>query len=227
MQKWFAVNTIAGTIAIHSDIGSGGLKAGDFQKQLEKVRGSALHISINSNGGDVTDGFAIYNMLARHSSRKVVTIEGIAASMASVIAMVGDTIIMPQNALMMIHNPWGSIAGGADQIESFGGALKRMQANIVSAYTKRTKQPADKIQAMMDRETWLTAAEAVELGFADKIEGGLDMAASLRDMDLRAFKRVPNIGAPQTLDDIQEAAWRNWNKTKCDNASVPREAGHE
>jgi hypothetical protein len=147
--------------------------------------------------------------------------------MASVIAMAGDVIIMPQNAMMMIHNPWGSVAGGADQIESFGEALKRMQANIVSAYTRRTGLSAEFVQALMDKETWLTADEAVDLGFADKIEGSLDMAASVRDVDLSRFKHVPNLGGARSLEDLHEAAYRKWNKRKPNNQIVPREEVQE
>jgi ATP-dependent Clp endopeptidase proteolytic subunit ClpP len=228
--KWFMLNASAGRISIHSDIGYGGINAAEFSAQLDTIRSSTIHISINSNGGDVATGFAIYNMLARKKAHKIVTIEGLAASMASVIAMAGDQIVMPSNAMMMIHNPWGSIAGGAEQIESFSEALRRMQANIVETYRKRTKLPADKIQAMMDAETWLTASEAVELGFADEVEGAMDMAANVRDMDLRAFKRVPDTfgrsrasaAAPRTIADISQAAWDNWNKMETDNQSVPR-----
>src|SRR5581483_6004115 len=222
MSKWFAINASAARISLHSDIEMGVTNAADFSKQIDTIKSNTIHIWINSNARDVPTGFAIYNMLARHKARKIVTIEGLAASMASVIAMAGDEIIMPENSMMMIHNPWGSVAGGPDQIASFGEALKTMQANIVAAYRKRTKLSEDKIQKMMDAETWLSAGEAKKLGFADKVEGALDMAASTRDMDLRRFARVPTFqnakprvvvdNTPRTLADLDTAAiYEKWN----------------
>src|SRR4051794_3430742 len=110
-KAWFTTARRAGApngeIGIFSDIGAGGVTAGAFHAALTAMRGAkTLLISINSDGGDVTTGFAIYNMLERHPARKVVRVEGLAASMASVIATVGDEVIMPANAMLMIHNPW-------------------------------------------------------------------------------------------------------------------------
>jgi ATP-dependent Clp endopeptidase proteolytic subunit ClpP len=149
-------------IGIFSDIGAAGLTAGDFDTAL-KALGSVrlLNVRINSDGGDVAAGFAIYNMLARHQAKKIVTIEGLAASMASVVAMAGDEIVMPSNAMMMIHNPFGGVVGNADAVQSFGEALESMQGSIVATYVRRTKLDAAKVQEVMDRDTWLSADEAV------------------------------------------------------------------
>src|SRR5262245_39106920 len=120
-KPWFSMRAAAGPVgevSIFSEIGGGGVTSEAFHVELSRLRArgvKTLTISINSDGGDVTAGFAIMNMLGRFPARKVVRIEGIAASMASVIAMVGDEIVMPSNAMMMIHNPWGSITGGAEQ----------------------------------------------------------------------------------------------------------------
>lgn len=194
MSKWFTMKAAGkakkeANIAIFSDIGLFGVTAQDFHDQLAALGNpDTLNVTISSNGGDVAQGFAIYNMLARHSAHKVVTVEGLAASMASVIAMAGDEIVMPENAMLMIHNPWGSIGGEADQIASFADALKTMQANIVAAYKKRTGLPEDVIAGMMDRETWLGADKAVALGFADSMADPVKMAASF---DLKRFEHVP------------------------------------
>lgn len=191
-KSWFTMaagKSGNGEIRIFNDIGDFGVTAMDFANELDSIgKVSTLNISISSNGGDVAQGFAIYNMLNRHKARKVVTIEGLAASMASVIAMAGDEVLMPANAMMMIHNPWGITMGEADQMKSFGEALETMQDNIADAYVARTGMDKTEVEAMMARETWLSAKKAVELGFADSVEEVLQIAAAF---DLRKFNHVP------------------------------------
>lgn len=193
MSKWFSMKAAgkkAANIAIFSDIGYFGVTAQDFHDQLAALGSpDELNISISSNGGDVSQGFAIFNMLARHPAHKVVTVEGLAASMASVIAMAGDEIVMPENSMLMIHNPWGSVMGESDQIASFAEALKTMQDNIVAAYVTRTGMSAEEVSALMDKETWLGAADAVEMGFADRMSDPVKMAASI---DVKKFGNVPS-----------------------------------
>lgn len=190
-KSWFASNKrgSAAEISIYSDIGAFGVTAADFRKSLDAI-GDARQIDlfISSDGGDIATGFAIYNMLERHKARKHVTIDGLAASMASVIAMVGDEIVMPANSMLMIHNPFGAIAGGSEQILSFGKALESMRANIIGAYAKRTGLDRDRIAAMMDAETWLDADESVALGFADSVAPAQQMAAQF---DVARFRNVP------------------------------------
>ncbi len=178
-----------GEIRIFNDIGDFGITAMDFANALADVgEVSTLKIAISSNGGDVSHGFAIFNMLNRHKARKVVTVEGLAASMASVIAMAGDEVVMPSNSMMMIHNPWGGTMGEAEQMKSFGEALAVMQDNIADAYVARTGLDKAEVESMMARETWLSAKKAVELGFADTVENALQIAAAF---DLRKFNHVP------------------------------------
>ncbi|QWG18712.1 Clp protease ClpP [Bradyrhizobium sediminis] len=196
-KSWFSMRASGGPVGelqIFSDIGGGGVTSEAFHAELSRMRArgvKTLIISINSDGGDVPIGFHIFNMLERFPAKKIVRIDGLAASMASVIAMVGDEIIMPSNAMMMIHNPWGGVAGSVEQIESFGTALKTMRENIVGAYAKRTRLAVDQIRAMMDKETWLSAEEAVRLGFADRIEAPLKMAAMASLPDVSRFKNAP------------------------------------
>jgi ATP-dependent Clp protease protease subunit len=191
-KTWFSARALAkrtGEITIFSDIGDYGVTVQDFHRELTALGNlDELRLRISSNGGDVTVGSAIFSILKRNKAHKTVIVEGLAASMASVIAMVGDDILMPKNSQMMIHNPWGGIVGSGEQVISFGEALMGMQKQIVTAYTDRTGLPTAKVQKMMDRETWLTAERAVELGFATQVEEELQMAASF---DVRKFKRVP------------------------------------
>ena len=191
-KSWFhakARGNGAADIAIFSDIGGFGVTAQDFHDQLLALGDvDELNISISSDGGDVFVGFAIFNMLRRHSANKIVTVEGLAASMASVIVMAGDEVVMPSNAMIMIHNPWGGIVGESDHIISFGEALDKMRKGILKAYRDRTGIPPSQLQAMMDKETWLDAKEAVSMGFADRIEKPIAMAASV---NVDRFRNVP------------------------------------
>lgn len=212
-KSWFTARNAGsvGEITIYSEIGGGGITGEAFHAALRSLRGvSTLLISINSDGGDVSTGFAIANMLERFKARKVVRIDGVAASMASVIAMVGDEIVMPSNAMMMIHNPWGATVGGAEQLKSFANALEMMQANIVTAYAKRSGIGPARIQGMMDAETWLSAEEAVRLGFADRIEAPLKMAAMANLPDVSKFKNAPS--TPRGIDAIREHAFEQFNR---------------
>lgn len=215
-KPWFVARAAGsvGEITILSNIGMGEnpVTAEAVHAQLARFKAQGvktLLITITSDGGDVTTGFAIYSMLSRWPGKKIVRISGLAASMASVIAMVGDEVVMPGNAMLMIHNPWGGVTGNADQLKSFGEALELMQANIRNAYVKRTGINPDEIQRMMDRETWLSAADAVRLGFADRIEGELKAAALAGLPDISKFKNAPSI--PRGMDAIRQAAFENFN----------------
>ncbi len=191
-RSWYSMKALASgaaEIAIYSEIGDWGVTASDFKRDLDALgTPETLNLRLMSPGGEVSQGFAIFNMLNRHAARKIVTIDGLAASMASVIAMVGDEIEMPSNALMMIHNPTGVAWGDAEQIDSYNSALRKMQDQIVDAYVKRSGADREEIIALMDRETWLTAQEAVELGLADRVSDAVEMTASL---DISKFHKVP------------------------------------
>lgn len=181
-------------IAIYSDIGGFGVSAQDFADSLKALgKPKEIRLSISSDGGDVSTGFAIYNMLNRHPANKVVTIEGLAASMASVVAMAGDEVVMPANSMMMIHNPWGGITGQSQEIASFAEALKTMGKNIARAYQDRTGLASGIVKSMMDKETWLSAKDAVAKGFADRIEQPMNAnaRAAMSFPNLKRFSHVP------------------------------------
>lgn len=149
---------------------------------------SELDIYINSGGGDVFAGFAIYNMLKRHAATKTVYVDGLAASIASVIAMVGDKIVMPENAMMMIHNAWTIAIGNKAEIRKIADEMERIDGQIEQIYADRTGN--DDIASLMEAETWMTGAEAVEKGFADELEPNKKIAASLGGGSLLVFNSL-------------------------------------
>lgn len=151
-----------------------------FKKDLDALGDiKNLNIYINSGGGDVFAGQAIYSMLKRHSASKTVYIDGLAASIASVIAMAGDKIIMPANAMMMIHNAFTIAIGNAGEFRKLADDLDKIQESINTTYLGKTGISEEELKQYLDAETWFTAEEAVEKGFADEIEQEKKLAASI------------------------------------------------
>lgn len=190
-----AAGAEAGEIYIYGDIGEDwfgeGNTAKGFADELKALGAiKTLDVYINSGGGSVFEGVAIYNTLRRHRARKIVHVDGLAASIASVIAMAGDEIIIARNGLMMIHNPWGVAMGEASDFRKMADSLDKIGGAIVDTYTLRTGQTALKCSAMMNEETWMNADEALALGFADQVSEPMDIAA-FAGLDVSKFRRPP------------------------------------
>lgn len=170
MTFFAKANGKRGEIFIYEEIGAGwygGITAKSFSetmKDLGKV--SALDIYINSPGGSVFDGIAIYNQIKRFDGEKVVHIDGIAASIASVIAMAGDKINIAANGMVMIHDPWSVAFGTADEMRKMADSLDKVRDTILDTYIIATGGDRAEISDLMAAETWLSADEAVEKGFA-------------------------------------------------------------
>lgn len=142
-----------------------------FAEDLKAVEDAVkINVRINSPGGDVFAGQAIYSMLKRCKSEVIVYIDGLAASIASIVAMSGDKIIMPKNAMMMIHKPWTITAGNANDMREEADTLDKIEESIISVYTDKTGLSAEEIKTLLEDETWLTASDALEKGFIDEIE---------------------------------------------------------
>lgn len=146
-----------------------------FAEDLESLGGKDVTVRINSGGGDVFAAHAIHNQLVAYKGRVTVVIDGLAASAATIIAVAGDRIIMPANALFMIHNPAIGLSDyyGVDELLKAADALNTIKGSIVAAYRKRCKASAEELAAMMDAETWMGAAECLEKGFVDEIQGSV------------------------------------------------------
>lgn len=140
-----------------------------------------ITVRINSPGGSVFDGIGIYNALVNCGKRVVVKIDALAASIASVIAMAGDDIIIAGNAQMMIHKAWTISMGNADDLLREAATLESIDSSLISTYAARTNQKPDAIGAMMAAETWLNAETAKEKGFADRVEALKTKGSSASD----------------------------------------------
>lgn len=172
-----------------SDTSAAGFR--DALKSLGDVKTINLHI--NSPGGSVFEGIAIYNMLKQSKAHINVYVDGLAASIASVIAMSGDTIFMPSNAMMMIHNPWTFAMGNAQELRKQADDLDRITQSSVQCYLEKAGDKLDQktLKDLMDDETWLTAQQAVDYGLADEVMGANKAAACVDKQYSKLFKHVP------------------------------------
>ncbi|WP_442958761.1 MULTISPECIES: ClpP-like prohead protease/major capsid protein fusion protein [unclassified Providencia] len=195
-KSWFQIKATSETSAdiyIYDEIGMWGISARRFTEDLISL-GNINHINlhIHSPGGEVFEGIAIYNQLKNHNATITVHIDGLAASMASVIAMVGDEIIMPTNAMMMIHKPWGVSWGDANDMRDYADLLDKVENVLIPAYMEKTGKTKEEIEAMLGEETWLTAEECVEHGFANTVIEPVKAMASLSSKRIEEFKSMPN-----------------------------------
>ena len=232
-HSWYAIQTSDNSsaledveISIYDEIGFGGVTAKDFMAEVKKFKGQHIHLRINSVGGSVIEGAAIYNALRRHKGGLTVHVDGLAASMASVIAMAGEEVYIAANAMLMIHNPWSMTMGDADDLRKEADVLDKLKNTLVNAYARKTGMETEDIAAMMDEETWLNATQSVAMGFADEIEDGIEAAASIspatarqrfdnfsnsmrKTKTIKAEEAAPEVVAPVEAPVIDEAAVDN------------------
>jgi len=191
MQSWYTIRARdeGVELLIYDEIGAYGVSSKSFLVELGALDTKApLNLRLNSPGGSVFDAVAIYNALMRHEGPVTVTIDGIAASAASYIAMAGDTVVMPENTFLMIHDPSGMVMGNAGDMRSMAEALDKIAGSLVRGYSAKSGRPDEGIAALMAAETWLDAADALELGLADKVIEPVRIAASF---DITRFRNAP------------------------------------
>lgn len=179
-------------ISIYDEIGNWGISAKQFAEELQGYSNiNSIELRIHSPGGDVFEGMAIYNLLAQHPAHIDGYIDGLAASMGSVIAMACDVLHIPENAMMMIHKPWGIQGGDAEDMRRYADLLDKVEESLISAYMKKSGKSEEEIKDLLTDETWFTGQEAVEAGFADQLIAPLQAAAQLQSNRLKEFKTMP------------------------------------
>ncbi|MFJ5965546.1 head maturation protease, ClpP-related [Bacillus sp. NPDC093026] len=165
-----------------------------FQSDLKELgEVTEIDLYINSPGGDVFEGQAIHSMLQRHKAKINVYIDALAGSIASVIAMAGDTITMPSNSMMMIHNPYMGMIGNAAEFRKAAEDLDKITDSIVSTYLAKAGEKLEEstLRNLLDNETWLTADEALQYGLADVVDEEKNVAACMDKKILSRFKNIP------------------------------------
>lgn len=243
MKSWYMIRARGtGTeVLIYDEIGAYGVTAKGFLAEFGALPDdAAIDLRLNSPGGSVFDAVAIYNALKRHAGEITVWVDGIAASAASYIAMAGDTIVMPENAFLMIHDPSGLVMGTAEDMRSTAEALDKVKGSLIQGYAAKSGKPDDDIANLMAAETWLDAKDALALGFIDRIAEPVKLAASF---DVSRFRNAPpelvtaasepeapETAEPQTEDDAGTSAQpdpeheADTAPTMTDTASVRAEA---
>ena len=181
-------------ILIYGDIGGGwwdeGITAESISKEIADLDVDTLNVRINSGGGLVFEGVAIYNAIARHKANVIVHIDGIAASIASVIAMAGDEIRISEGSHIMIHKPWSFAVGDANAMRKEGEVLDQLEGGIIDIYAARTDRKRADLEKLVEAETWFTGQAAVDAGFADVMVPAKKKKAANSAL-LSLFKNAP------------------------------------
>ena len=185
-------------IIIYENIGKDfwsdeGISLSEFAKDLSglgNVKNIDLHVC--SNGGCVTAGLGMYSLLKAHKAYITGYNDGVAASIASVVLMSADKVIMSNVASFMIHDPWTGAIGSAEEMRRAADALDTIKVGLVAAYTDKTGLSEEEIDGLMSKETWLTAEQSLDFGFADEISESMQMVASVKNLDFSKFKNVPD-----------------------------------
>jgi len=206
MKTWFEMKAAASgekhtEVMIFDEIGLWGVTAKDFATALKAIpEDHAITVRINSPGGSVFDGYAIFNALKARASQVTTKIEGIAASMASIIALAGSKVTAAANSIVMIHNPAGGVAGDSEDMRKMADLLDKLTGQLVGIYAAKTGLPEGEVRAAMDAETWFTGAEAKEWGLVDEVTDEIQVAASF---DTSRFRNAPKALAPAAKAEPQ------------------------
>lgn len=160
------------------------------RKFLDKQEGP-IDIYVNSAGGNAFACSAIYNMLKRYPHEKCCYIDGLAASAASIIVLAADRIVMPANAIMMIHRAWSACCGNADELEGIVRSLKSIDDGMAATYVEHSGRSREEILAMMSAETWMNGMEAAELFAKIELSGAIEAECRAEKSTLQHFRNLP------------------------------------
>lgn len=182
-SNWFEFKASAESpesdLYLYGEVGGWGASAAEFIDALSTRKDQRINLHIHSPGGSVFEGHAIFTALKSHPGGVTTWVDGIAASMASVIAMAGAPVKMASNAFLMIHNPWSQTAGGSDEMRKQADVLDKLKESLVKIYADKSGMTPEEIGAAMDAETWFSAEEAVAFGLADEVFEGMKAAAKI------------------------------------------------
>lgn len=198
-------------LVLYGEIGVMGISASSVEEALADAPRRPLTVRVNTYGGDVFDGITIYQMLRRWPEPVTVWIDGLAASIGSVIALAGRETIAYPSSMLMLHEPWSIVIGNASDMRSMGETLERIAAMLVGIYAGKIDQDPDEIRSIMQEETWLTAEQAKTLGLVDRVDDGesapaLDIGESVyARARLQQYRHAPET-AVQAFEGVRRAS---------------------
>lgn len=193
--------------------GDWGVSAKEFTALLDELADvEEIRLRINSPGGEVFEGIAILNALRAHPARVVTTVDGLAASAASFVAMAGDEVVMGRNTEMMIHDAWGICIGNAEDMRDLGRRLDHISDNIASIYAGRAGGTTAQWRKAMLAETWYSAEEAVDAGLADRVDAAAEKAENR--FDLSVFTYAGRSAAPEPTTPAPEPGMSNLHQVR-------------
>lgn len=211
MNTWFDIKAKADSksghdaeVLIFDEIGGWGISAKDFISGLKASKAKRPLVRINSPGGSVFDGIAIANYL--RGLEATVQIDGLAASIAGIIALAGKEVRIAENGFFMIHNPWGVAVGDSEQMTAQAELLAKLEDTLANDYAAKSRKPIAEVKKWMADETWFTAAEAKAAGLVDTITETASFSASVR-----SFKSAPaalsqtKTPTPESMKDLLKA----------------------
>lgn len=214
-----ATATAPAVLAIDDEIGFWGVQAKDFRESLNAINAKELHVEINSPGGDVFAGTAMFNMLrawAKDGKQVVTKVSGVAASIASVIFLAGDKRVMPKNTFAMVHAPWSVAMGNAEELREQADTLDKIGGSMVKTYMDRTGLDEDEVKALLAQDTWLSADEALEKGFATEISDEIKATAKF---DMARAELPENVAAVFKAEAEEDPA----EETDDEDASIEQD----
>lgn len=186
MKHWYTIKASAtpdvADVNVFDDIGGWGINAKQFLSDLKATSASTIRLFINSPGGSVFDAVTMFNGLRMSGKRIEVTVLGVAASAASFLALAGDTVTMPENTFMFLHNPISGVYGNAEDMRDMADALDKVGTSITAMYAKRWKGTDAELADVLAAETYLTAAECLERGLCDTVTDPMQVQAAF-DVD--------------------------------------------
>lgn len=198
-------------VRIYDQIAWFAVSAEDVTRQLEKIDAHTIHLRINSPGGDVFDGIAIYNAFVRHPAKVIAHVDGIAASAASIIALAGDEVEMAEGSAVMVHSAWGLVVGNVRDLRKTADLLEQVDGALAGIYSRQMDISREEALALMEAETWMFADDAVSRGFADRVaerpavEAAFDLSIYSNTPERLAAQRQRELRAepPRTLRDFE------------------------
>ena len=226
-MNWYNIKNLSESsaeVVIYDEIGAFGIDSKTFIDELAQVpKDKEILLRVNSPGGSVIDGLAIYDAIRRTSQKVTTRIEGLAASIASIIALAGDEIIMSENSLFMIHNVWGGETGDSKDMRKAADLMDKMSSKLVSIYMAKSGKEESEIQSWMDSETWFSAEEALEAGFITAIEEPISLAAKFdiykcnyknKDKVVQMFNDSKNLKMKEQIEELKNFISEMFEKNK-------------